>query len=199
LNPNTYIQSGILQDYCFGFLSKEEMAEVEKMAENFPVIREDIILNQESLEEYANLFKETPSAGCKSKMLNIFDNLIKERTPSPDDLPLINRFSKKENWLKIVRPFLPPLLKEDKYHKVIRDEGTVFQLLLWSKSGYPYEEHTDLHEIIYVLEGECECCVGDKVFPLKPGEMLEIPLYVSHNLVVTKSPILAVVQRLKIA
>jgi mannose-6-phosphate isomerase-like protein (cupin superfamily) len=199
LNLNTYIKSGIIEDFCLGFLNKEEIAELEKMADNFPIIREDIILNQEALEKYANLFKSTPSSDCKSKMLNLFDNLIKERTASPNNLPLINRYSEKENWLKIVKSFLPPALEEDKYHNIIRDEGNVFQLLLWSKSDYPYEQHTDLNEIIYVLEGECKCCVGNKVFPLKPGEMLEIPLYVSHNLVVTKSPVLAVVQRLKIA
>jgi mannose-6-phosphate isomerase-like protein (cupin superfamily) len=199
VTPAKYIQSGIIEDYCFGFLTKEKTAEVENMANNFPIILEAITSNQEALEEYANLFKLTPSSECKSKIMNVFDNLIKERQASPNNLPLINKYSQKENWLKIVKPFLPPTLEKDKYHNIIQDEDNVFQLLLWSKSDYPNEEHTDLNETIYVLDGECECCVGDKVFPLKPGEMLEIPLYVSHNLIVTKGPLLAVVQRLKIA
>jgi mannose-6-phosphate isomerase-like protein (cupin superfamily) len=199
LNPTTYIQSGIIDDYCLGFLNKEEIAEVEKMADSFPIIREEIISNQQTLEKYAGLFKSIPSKDSKTKMLNIFDNLIKEKKASPQNIPLINKYSSRENWLKIVRPHLPASLEEDKFHTIIRDEDNVFQLLLWSKTDYPYEEHTDLHETIYVLEGECKCCVGDKVYPLKPGNMLEIPLYVSHNLLITKGPVLAVVQRLKIA
>ena len=172
------------------------MAEVEKMTAGFQNIREEIILNQEALEHYTNLFKSSPSTDCNKNILNIFDNLIKEKKASAKDIPLINKYSSKENWLKIVKGFLPAKLEENKYHNIIQDESNVFQLLLWSKTDYPYEVHTDLHETIYILDGECECCVGDKVFPLKPGEMLEIPLYVSHNLVVTKGPLLAVVQRL---
>lgn len=199
MDINTYIKSGIIEDYCLGVLNEAAMVNVEKMAAIYPAVENEIAANRAALEKYAIAMAITPSATAKSKAFEIFDNLVKEKKNNALATPIINKYSSRENWLRIVKPELPETLEEEKFHKVIREDEKVFQLLLWAKTDYPYEEHDNVHEIIYVLEGECQCCVGDDVFPLGPGDMLEIPLYVQHNLEVTNGPVIAVVQRLKTA
>jgi mannose-6-phosphate isomerase-like protein (cupin superfamily) len=199
MDVNAYINSGIIEDYCLGMLNAEQMNEVERMSSLYSEVEEAIEANRTALENYIQSIAITPSEKTKAKALAIFENLAKEKKNEREITPIINKYSNHENWLRIVKPDLPPTLEEEKFHKVIREDENVFQLLLWAKTDYPYEDHDNVHEIIYVLEGECQCCVGDDVYPLGPGDMLEIPLYVQHNLEVTNGPVIAVVQRLKVA
>lgn len=199
MNVQEYIASGVVQDYCLGVLSAEEMKHVEMQAEIHAEIQDEIFANQQALEAYAMQFAEKTPIHSKANLFANIDNLIKERTTSIEDLPLLNKYSDYKNWLQAVQPLLPEQTNKEMVIKVLREDDKVVQLLIWTKVNYPDEMHDDLQESFIVLQGECECYIGDDIYKLGPGGFLEIPMYSHHDVKVTKGPVLAVVQRLKVA
>ncbi len=198
MDIKNYIETGILQDYCLGFLNPVEMKEVELNAASHPELRNEILAYQKALEFYAMDFSTAmPVAGLKMDTLNLLDNLSKEENANALNLPILNKYSVHENWLKVIKPLLPAELKEEMFAKILRDDDEVFQTLLWTKIDYPDEVHHDLKECFMVLEGECECYFGDHVIKLGPGGYFDVPMHTHHDVRVTKGPVLAIMQRLK--
>ncbi len=199
MNIKEYIASGILEDYCFGLLSSDDAAQVEQNALLFNEIKKELDTNMQTLEEYASNYERLPKPGTKEKILGILNNLGKEENANLQNLPLINRFSSYEKWLEITAPLLPPSLDEEVYIKVLRNSGGVFQSVLWLKSFYPDEVHDVVQESALVLQGECLCTIGDQEIRLQAGDFIEIPININHNIKVTQGPVLAIIQRVKVA
>jgi len=199
MDIKSYISSGVLEDYCLGVLDNEEAARVEQIAAMHPEIKTEITAFQKALEKYAMAVAEYPTPGFKNNLFNKLDNLAKENSLSLGNLPLLDKFSDHRNWLKLVKPMLPASLEEEMFIKILRHEGEVVQSIVWIKNEYPDEVHEHLKECFIVLEGECECHIGNKVIKLGPGGFLDIPLYEHHDVKVINGPVLAVVQRLKVA
>lgn len=197
MDVKAYIESGIIQDYCLGLLNKEDMQKVEQLAAQYSDIQAEINSYQQALEQYVMDFVRVVPDDFKSETLDILDNLSKESNGLINDLPLLNRYSTPENWLRVVKPLLPAQLEKDLFFKVLRDDERVFQLVLWTKTDYPDEVHEDIKECFMILEGECDCYVGDEIIRLGPGGYLDVPMYTHHDVKVVKGPVLAIVQRLK--
>ena len=53
MNIDAFIESGILQDYCLGVLSAQEMKHVEQMCTQYPPIAQQLQQLQTGLENYA--------------------------------------------------------------------------------------------------------------------------------------------------
>ncbi len=199
LNINEYIASGIIEDYCLNVLSEEEKAAVEKNASQFPEIWKEIDIYEKTLELYAlNNIVAAPH-NHKARVLDAMNNIILEEKTDINNLPVLNKYSEKDNWLKLVKAVLPEKLEVPMLIKELKNDGNIFQTLIWTKENYPDEVHDEVYECFLVLEGECECYVGDEVIPLGPGGFLEIPLYTHHDVKVVKGPVMAVVQRVKVA
>ena len=66
------------------------------------------------------------------------------------------------------------------------------------KTGVDDEVHVNEKESFLVLEGECECYVGDNVYRLGPGGFIEIPLHEHHNVKVISEYVVAVMQRIAV-
>lgn len=194
-----YISSGIVEDYCLGMLENAEALQVEQAAATYPEIKKEITAFQETLEKYAMLMAENPLPGLKNNMFDTLDNLAKEKTLSVNNLPLLNKYSDYRKWLKLVKPMLPEKLEEEIFIKVLRNKGGIVQSVIWLKNEYPDEVHEHLKESLIVLEGECECHIGDKVLKLGPGDYIDIPLYYHHDVKVVKGPVLGIVQTVKVA
>jgi len=177
MDVKKYIASGIVQDYCLGILSKKEM---------------DVV------EQYAAVYHQPPAA-LRAKTLSLLDNLKKEEQADAASLPLLNRFSDYKNWLRAVKPLMPAELRKPVFTKILHEDEGLFQVLLWVKDYYPDEVHDDLQECFIILEGECECHVEGEVIKLSAGGFFEVPLHKHHDVKVTKGPVLAVVQRMKVA
>jgi len=69
LDPKSYIQSGILEQYVLGKLTEAEISEVERFAEQYPEIQQEIVAIEEALKEYAMLHGKTPPPGVLSEVL----------------------------------------------------------------------------------------------------------------------------------
>jgi mannose-6-phosphate isomerase-like protein (cupin superfamily) len=199
MNIKEYIASGILEDYCLGLLSSDDAAQVEQNALLFNEVKMELDENMQTLEKYALSYERLPKPGTKEKILSILGNLDKEENASLRNLPLINRFSRSEKWMEIIAPLLPPSLEEEVYVKVLRNTAGVFQSVLWLKSFYPDEVHDVVQESALVLQGECICTIGNQEIKLKAGDFIEIPINVNHNITVTQGPVLAIIQRVKVA
>lgn len=69
MDIKAYIASGVLEQYVLGKLSPQEEAEVEKNAEQYPEIRQELDAIELALEEYALLHGRTPPPGVLTAIL----------------------------------------------------------------------------------------------------------------------------------
>jgi len=199
MDIKAYITSGVLEDYCLGVLSDAESMQVQKMAAEYPEIKKEIKAFQNSLEQYAEAVAKYPPPKIKSSLFHKLNELIKEFSLSIDNLPLLSGNSDHKSWLKLVKTMIPATLEEEMFIKLLRKDEQVLQSIVWIKNEYPDEVHDNLKECFIVLEGECECHIGSKIIKLDPGGFVDIPLYEHHDVKVIKGPVLAVVQRMKVA
>lgn len=77
----TYLESGILELYILGDLSKEEMLEVEKNAMNYPEIRSELSEIENALLNYALSNSIQPSEALRKKVLNSLDGTPLKEIP----------------------------------------------------------------------------------------------------------------------
>ncbi len=69
MNTNDIISSGLLEQYAMGLASPEERANVEVWLNEFPEVKREFALIEESLETYAMANAVAPSASVKEKIL----------------------------------------------------------------------------------------------------------------------------------
>lgn len=74
MNAQEYIESGIIDAYVLGGLSAEENLEVEKYAETYPEIAEEIKQAHFVLEQIALKNAVTPPSFLKDKLFDIINN-----------------------------------------------------------------------------------------------------------------------------
>jgi len=198
MSVQEYIDSGILHDYCMNVLSATERAQVEEMCAAHSEIRKELTLIQQGLEKFAEQSRQWPKEEVKENIWLTLDNINKEKAGDLDDLPIINKYSNYRNWLKIVAPFVPHELQEERVVTTIRDYGGVTQMLIISTTDVEEETHEHERESFIILEGECECHVGDNIIRLGPGGFLDIPMHTRHNVKVISPRVTAVLQHVAI-
>lgn len=181
MNIQDYISSGILQGYCLDILGAEARTEVEKMCRIYPEIKAELRNVELAMEEFAIAHAELPAEEMQEQIWDILENLNKEQVMDINDLPLVNRFSDHRQWLGLVKPFMPAEVVEDRTMQVLKHTDKITQLFVVSKTDLEEEVHDDISESFLILEGECECTVGENVFSLGPGGFTEIPLNVPHS------------------
>ena len=69
MDPKSYIQSGILEQYVLGKLTEAEAAEVERFANKYPEIKAELEAIEDALKEYAMLHGKTPPPGVLASVL----------------------------------------------------------------------------------------------------------------------------------
>ena len=199
MDSKAYIASGIIEDYCLGILSDEESKQVEHYAQTSPEIKHEMDAFMQALEQYALDNAINPEEQIKTKIFQLLDNLATEYKATAQDLPLLNKYSDLNTWLSIVEPLLPGELKEDMFVKELRNEHGVSQTIIWTKIDYPDEVHDAVEECFIILKGKCRCYIEGEAIEVDAGGFLEIPMFKHHDVRVLKSPVLAVVQRIKVA
>ena len=189
-----YIESGILHDYCVGNLSPAGRLEVEQTCAQYPEVRAELQQLQNLLEKYAEGGASAPAPQLKQNIWNTLENINKERVGDLNDMPLINKYSDYQNWKRIVAPLMPQQIPTGTVAMPLRDAAGIQQTLVIAFDNVAEESHEHEKESFLILEGECECYVGDNLYRLGPGGFLEIPLYTSHNVRLLSPYVVAVVQ-----
>lgn len=198
MNISQYISSGILEEYALGILTEKEMDSVRMMAKQYPEIAAALAANEEALRWFAVKHSFKPSDEVKQNTWRLIENIEAEKQFAIDTTPIINQYSDYRNWMKVVKPLLPGNMGEDVFTRVIRDDGKVTQTLIKTKVHYPDEVHEDVYESFIVLEGECECYIGNNVVRLGPGGYINIPLHEHHDVKVLSSYVVAIQQRIAV-
>ncbi|HEY6975816.1 MAG TPA: cupin domain-containing protein [Chitinophagaceae bacterium] len=193
-----YISTGIIENYCLGTLSDEESKIVEQNALFYPEIQQEIEQYMQVLEQYSLDLAFNHYTKAKKKIFQCLNNLKLEYETNINKLPLLNKYSDYKNWLQIVKPLLPEKLTDAGFRRELKNESGVSQTLIWSAVDCPYEVHYDEDECFIILKGRCRCHIGDTVVEVATGGFLEIPVLKPHDMKILE-PVLAVVQRIKIA
>lgn len=199
MNIREYIDSGILFDYCTGALSPDQKAEVDRICTSFPEVKEEL----DQLFVLIGTPPETitpvlPPPALQETIWGSLDNINREKSFDIRQLPVINKYSDYENWKRIVQPFMPGTTEPERTTTVIRDSGGITQMLVVSRTDVADEIHENERESFLVLEGECECHIGNDIFRLGPGGYIEIPLHTHHNVHVLSPYVVAVLQHVAI-
>jgi mannose-6-phosphate isomerase-like protein (cupin superfamily) len=168
------------------------------MRDQYPRIGAEISIIEASLEQYASLYALQPPVGLQGKIWDTLENLEKERRIDLSDLPVINRFTDHKTWLGAVKSLLPVPIKNERVIHVLRESDKILQMLVVSATDFEDEVHVKEHESFIILEGECECTVGDEVFRLQAGGYTEIPLHTSHDVRIISPYVIAILQRVAV-
>ena len=78
MDIQAYISSGIIENYVLGATTSEESAEVERLADKHPEIRQEIEANKHALLAYVLEFEQEPPADIRDKVLDKLDQLAAE-------------------------------------------------------------------------------------------------------------------------
>lgn len=198
MNIREYIDSGILEEYCLCILDETQVQEVETLRNEYPEIESEIRGIEAALKGYVEAISERPPLQMQDEIWGTLQNLNKERNIDLKDLPVINKYSDHSTWLGIVKAFIPDQLEEDRMVHVLRNTDDIVQMLIISKTHFDNEVHVEEHESFMILEGECECTVGDHVFRLQPGGFTEIPLHTNHDVRILTPHVTAILQRIAV-
>ncbi len=198
MNIEEYINSGILHDYCINALSVAQQLEVEKVCARYPEVKRELLQMQQSLEQFAAGAAKMPGIAVKENIWNTLENINKEKAGDLNDLPVINKYSDHHRWQRMVIPLMPKSIPEERTMIPLRHTDKVMQVLVISRTDVDDEVHEHEQESFLVLEGECECHIGDNVYRLGPGGFIEIPLHLNHNVKVLSPYVVAVLQHIAV-
>jgi mannose-6-phosphate isomerase-like protein (cupin superfamily) len=190
-NIAAYIESGILEAYVLGSVSKAEASEVEQMAAASDEVRQVLNEISQALEIYALANPLAPDPTLKPMLIATIDyteRLQNGEPPTiPPDLHPGSKIVDYAAWLS--RPDMKAPKQIDDIHvKIISHTPQAMTAIVWIKEMAPQEVHDDEHEKFLIVEGTCDITIGEDVHQLVPGDVLMIPLYKNHHVKVT-SPI----------
>ncbi|MDX1904863.1 MAG: anti-sigma factor [Thermonemataceae bacterium] len=82
MNIQEFIESGILSVYVLGVASEEEQQQVEKMANLYPEIQEELSVLQAAMSEYVAQYEVPPPASLKNKVMKAVEVQESGRIPA---------------------------------------------------------------------------------------------------------------------
>ncbi len=180
--------SGILELYVLGDLSSKELAEVEQAISKYPALKQELFEIEKSFEVYAQLNAAKTDPTGRSMLVtavNYAERLANgETATTPPPLSPNSKIVDFQEWLD--REDLQEPVEYDSMHgHILHASPERKTLIVWLKEGAPPEIHTHEIEKFLIVEGTCDITIGDKTHSLTPGDFLEIPLFISHQVVVT--------------
>jgi len=194
MNVKDYIATGILEEYCLGLLTGDEQAMVLQICKLYPGVRKELTAIENAMEKMAAIRAIAPNSDLKGKILNSLGFAEPVTRFDLADLPMADASSDYNIWLATLKHLIPPQPAENFTNHVLRQNHNLVQMLVISKIDVPEETHEDLMESLFILKGQCKCTVGKNIFILGPGDFLEIPLHLPHNVKLVSPYVAAILQ-----
>lgn len=193
MDVQQYIESGILEEYCMGLLNAEEQSFLIRMTMLYPEVKEELTAVELALEKLALSAAVKPREGVKQNILASlgFDDTKKQL--DINNLPAVDERSDYLAWLNTLSHLLPVEPADFFIHEVRKDDACQ-QMLVVTNMDVPEEEHGEFIESFFILDGKCECTVGDEFFMLNAGDFLEIPLHTKHDIKIVSPYVTAILQ-----
>jgi mannose-6-phosphate isomerase-like protein (cupin superfamily) len=184
------IESGILEVYVLGNATAAEAAMVEEMMAQHSEVKDEIDAISITLEQYDRGNAIQPPADLRVFLMatiNYMERMKAGEQPSfPPPLHAGSQVKDYAPWLSREDLQLTEEV-EDAFAHIIGYTPEATTAIAWLRYGALPETHTAELEKFLVLEGSCDITVGDEVHSLKAGDVLMIPLYVSHHVQVTST------------
>ena len=196
MDIDAYIASGILENYCLGFCSEEEITAVEQYAAIYPAISEEIEKIRSSLEDYFRAGEIKPPPSVKiAVMLSIY-----KQTAATDESypPLIDEKQPAvmAQWLADKNIPKPQGSFENLYIAELPSTNEVTNFFVHAKYGHEEEIHDSFVEYLYVIRGSCTMDFEGEKKSDRKGDIITIMPNVHHTATVTSAePMIALVQR----
>jgi quercetin dioxygenase-like cupin family protein len=186
-----YIESGVLEEYCLGTLKEADQAYLIQMTMLYPEVKAELDAVELAFETLSAATAVEPASHIKQNILTAlgFDEVL-----NINDLPVLSHSVNPHPWLTAFGHLIPENPTEDFLMHIIRQDDIVQQMLITGNTDVPDEEHGDFYESLYVLKGHCECTVGEDFYALGPGDFIEIPLHVKHDIKLVTPFVTAVLQ-----
>ncbi|MEI6408247.1 MAG: anti-sigma factor [Bacteroidota bacterium] len=86
MDPQSFIESGLLEAYILGHCTPEERVTVERMAAEHPSVKNELAAIEQALEQYATAQAVTPPSGLKNKIMESIDRIgspVETAPPGP--------------------------------------------------------------------------------------------------------------------
>ncbi len=197
MNNDENISTQMLNDYALGILDFNNKIKVQKALANNVSLQKELAAIEEALENYAlETYNNPPVTLTKEKVWQYINNQESATSIDLNNTPLLNNLSDAKTWLKAIKPLMPVNITEDLFVHEIRNDGKVFQALVVSKIGYPDEVHDDCNESFLLLEGYCTCVIGEEEIDMSPGDYMQIPMHMHHDVRSLTPHVVAILQRI---
>lgn len=82
MDPQSFIESGLLEAYLLGQCSPEERALVERMTAQHPSVKKELSAIEQALEQYATAQAVTPPPGLKNNIMEAIDRAVALSEPA---------------------------------------------------------------------------------------------------------------------
>ena len=194
MNAQEFINSGNLEAYCLGLLDPSAEQTVLEMCAVSPEVRQELDQLEMAMEQLAFTLAVKPARDLKKDILDRIDHAESE-TLDKDHLPVIDHDADHHAWLSAFRHLIRENPIDNLLFYPLTNHSRLKQSLVFTRMNIPDETHADLKESFFILEGTCTCTVGGLDHFLKPGDFLEIPLHIQHDIQLTAPYVVAILQQ----
>lgn len=190
----------MIQAYILGELPPEQAQTIEAQALTDPELAaalDELRLTTEGLAQAAAL---APPPHLRARIFGAIAELAKEEAFDLAAPPIINRHADASRWRAATRNLRPHGLLNGVPMYVVYDSPERQQVLLWLEDTLAETQHAEdeFIESFLILEGTCDCLLGDQYINMQAGDFLQIPPDTLHTMRNTtpSGPVIALVQRL---
>lgn len=190
----TYLESGIIEQYCLGLVSPEEAVHLMELCQKHPEVELHLQKTAEATKLYLSTFQKPVPTNLREKIKQqILENEAWQKAQLVGDAMQLQQYisiSRTTDIAKVqaaIKELQPPTEYDNvAAHSLYAKDG--FELtLVWVKEIVPMEEHPHLDESFLVLEGTADCYIDGQVFHMRAGDFMKIPPESHHEVLITSS------------
>jgi len=204
-NLKAYLESGIIEKYCLGLATPEEINTLESYSRECPEFAVKLALNQRIFEQFVSSLERQAPKGSKQKIIarikqtQLHKATLNEHERLTDFLP-IHTYSDLESWQQLIAPIQPKTDFDNIYTHPLYADSQKQLSIVWVKELVPEETHPDLEESFLILEGTAICTIDGVDHYLEKGSFMQMPTVGQHKIKVTsKTPAKALLSKVRIA
>jgi len=194
IDVKTYLESGIIEEYCLGLASREEASQFMELCKEYPNITLYLQKTEAAIKLYFSFFQKQNSRTSKKIIRQrILENEAWEHAQLEGEEKQLKQYisiSRNTDIAKVqaaIKALQPPAEYDNvAAHSLYNKDGHELTLV-WVKEIVPMEEHPHLDESFLVLEGTAECSIDGQIFYMKAGDYMHIPRESHHEVVITSS------------
>ena len=190
-----FIESGIIEIYCMGSATEEEVRLVEKLSKENKEVRDELISVQHALEGYTKILGKSPNPDIKNRIMDKLEEASSTRNSL--EFPFIlSGNSTVEEWMKYIadNSISPPADFENIYVEDLPGNDKLVTYIAWAREHSSLEEtHEDQDEYLFMLKGKCSITLNGKIEYYKKGDLIYIPRKTIHRAVALSGETMIVV------